>query len=181
MISFKSKYILPANYLYKNSAGNWQEKTGSLVELNPDSICDCQTFDEIGYNWGSIENIENFIREDFIKSYKNEIKPFRFFALTAQTKDYDFIESQNVLSIAEVSNFYNRSLSLDLLQTAPAFSNYNKDRIIKNSGKSIIESLSKIFNLPITVFPLNSAVQFYKKIGFKEHGPNGEMILRKII
>ena len=81
------------------------------------------------------------------------------------------------MAVAQVTRREN-NLWVDFLQVKPEFTMFEENAKYKKIGTGVLNFIKEAFNeYPIVLSPVRTAVDFYKKNGFKFEGPL--MILMK--
>lgn len=168
-ISFGARYLKSATIQKKTPLGP-EDYRVAMVELNPYDVNDFAAVDSIPFKWGSYSDIP--------KAYANNIKniflelseqgSLRFYALTQQKENFENLESDLILSIAETSNFDDKTLCLELLETYFAESYTSKIAKFKHIGHAMLDNI-KILSRgkDIVAEVAENAEKFYEKEGFE--------------
>ena len=162
-VNFKANFIddVPLKYYGQ----------GSFVEIQPRNLYDLLAVREVADSWNT--NLTNGILEDVEKCFHKNDAHTRFYAVTRQTKDFEQIKPAGILAMMETQNLSPTQTKINLLQVNPL----NKREGI---GRSIINCF-KDFTLckEILVHPLEDAMTFYTKMGFKPKNGLLNWILKK--
>jgi len=185
MISFGAKYI------NSTTVQKIDTRTGaespckvSCVELNPRDDKDLKAVREAVYDWESpdeydaqilsyMENCANPNEEN--ASY---LKKMKFYAITSQKKNFNNLESGDILALSQIIEGDN--VELKYLQVKPlGLSSFLKHQKIKYLGSKMIDLISFLFpDKDITLCSNPRAYNFYLKNGFEKNGRGSFFIKR---
>lgn len=178
-INFKGKYIKPVFIKSKADDGAYKNHKVSIVELDYHSCSDTKTINKVASNWNSRKTFAEDIAQTMTNFHKNNYltTPKRFFVLTEQKDSFKKVNSDDILAVAQVTRREN-NLWVDFLQVKPEFTMFEENAKYKKIGTGVLNFIKEAFNeYPIVLSPVRTAVDFYKKNGFKFEGPL--MILMK--
>ena len=160
------------------------KQEASIVKLDPKNSYDMNALDEISKYWDSIHNWIEFcfaddIYKDALKTAKNNTKNKSFLALTLQNSNFEHLEKDKILGLAEVVTDKSKKLhKISYLQAHPSHTRYGADRGFKRIGKRLMEFILKNYPMDIELTSLDSLRSFYKKFGFRSLEEN-KLILRR--
>ena len=168
MISFKANLVSRTTVQKLDSNNNPLFHNVAFVELQPVSLRDKKTLDELARLWcGTEDSFASSIREDFKDVYKQGNPNKRFFALTEQSGKFEKLDTLYILGLMEITQHTFKKFWIDYLQVAPDFCYSVKDRRMQHIGKSMIESLKKLLpDKNLYLDPVSTAKKFYEKQGF---------------
>ncbi len=161
-ISFKANYIC-SSQVKKND----KPCSLSFVQIDTKNSSDMTALRELDYMWGRktyFSDISDNANLDHLYGLNSKFK--QYYALTTQTKDFNKLDSEQILGLVQVEPdvHYNE---INYLQVLPTQNYSNPEREYKNVGSSIIDTITKIYpNKKIMLYSTDAALNFYKKIGF---------------
>ena len=128
-VNFKANYIceVPLKYV---------KRKGCFVELNPRDINDLLSLRKVSEGWDT--NLTNGIFDDALENHAAYDSKTKFFAVTRQRNNLEFLNPDLILGLAETINMSKEKIKLHILQVNPL----NKREGI---GSSIIKHLQNIF------------------------------------
>lgn len=174
MISFKAQCLTDTKIKKKNLLNIWLPSKVALIEINPKNINDFNSLKETVYCWninaidykGDFSIAHDILREAILDK---EFGTYKFYALTKQKTKFDSLNYEDMLGLAQIRPVNKNSFEIMQLLTKPSYSSLNLKRKVKHIGNAIISSISKIFpDKNILANPLEQAVGFYYKLGFKK-------------
>ena len=177
-INFKGTYITPAIVKKFDGDKNYPQKEVALVELSPISYNDMSVMNRISYEWGNNGTLATDIRDTFSDHYVayDEFPREKFYVLTEQKRNFDKLDSLEVLAVTQLKNIP-EGIFIDYLQVAPDYCADNTNSLFRGVGSAFLNSIKKLYtHKNIILNSLESAVQFYKKNGFEVF--DGGMIYR---
>lgn len=137
----------------------------SFVELNPNVEEDLEALRRTANSWKTAEYAKSIYISAFSLKrgyFCNDI--LKFYALTEQVKNYENMRPNKILGVMEVVNDSDCA-AVNYIQVKPP---KNDIKQYKHVGKTMLSSVRHQFeNYPIVLNAVESAVGFYKKIGFK--------------
>lgn len=161
-VSFKANYICNSQ-VSKNS----KPCSLSFVQIDTKNTSDIIALKELGYMYGKntyFSDIFDNANLDYLYGFNSKYK--QYYALTTQTKDFNKLDSEQILGLVQVEpdEHYNE---IKYLQVLPTQNYSNPEREYKNIGSSIIDTVTKIYpNKKLMLYSTDAALNFYKKIGF---------------
>lgn len=169
-VTFGAKRLqTPTIAQYNRQLKTYMPQDVSFIELKPKNDNDMQAVKELTNIWFDASYIQAFF-EDITEMRKHSpsIKS-RFFAITAQTKNFRKPNSSEILGVAEINYNHIYAPYLDYLQVNPALLSPHFEPPFKGVGTGILNALKNMYD-SIT---LNSAAkekvtEFYEKNGFKK-------------
>lgn len=167
-ITFGGNFIqkLPVKkYAYKEK--QYLPSYANLVELESHNIKDVEAIEEIAKAFGGDSYVNNVSYDAKLAyQYGQNDKRFGAFILTRQAGNFEEIDADEVLGVAEILKIKNGEIKLIYLQTDPALIYSYGPRYIKNVGVSILNYLKEMNN-KISLLASSSAIRFYLKQDFK--------------
>jgi len=171
-ISFKANYIRPATILSNNNV----PKTVSFVRLDPECVSDMEAVRDVANNWRHSTTFLLDILEEM-----NDCTDFfehmgkKFFAITRQEDNFEYLTPKKVLGLAEIiQQDSSNSFKLKFLQVHPehtAQTRKHKPSEFKGIGTAILDALTEIFpNKNIKGEATAEALDFYLGYGFQKTG-----------
>ncbi len=167
-ISFGARFIkkLPVlKYSYEKKLYN--PASVGMVELNPLDLRDVKALDSIARDFGGDSFVNNIYIEAKL-AYKNDNQScddMGIFALTRQRKNFEELNPDDILGVAEISKFENGEIELDYLQVHPQYIYSFGPPYIKKIGTAIVNYLKETYET-IKLSATSSATLFYIKNGF---------------
>ena len=161
-ISFKANYICDSQVKRNNKPCSL-----SFVQIDTKNMSDIIALKELDYMWGRktyFSDISDNASLDNVYGLNSKFK--QYYALTTQTKDFNKLDSEQILGLVQVEPdvHYNE---INYLQVLPTQNYSNPEREYKNIGSSIIDTVTKIYpNKKLMLYSTDAALNFYKKIGF---------------
>ena len=166
-ISFTAKFISPATVKKLTKNGKYVDIEVSAVKLASKNKDDLSALEKINKEWGADTYASNILDEasstnEFYKDYRPTV-----YAITTQRDNFEKLEPEKVLGLAETSIEFGIIKSLDYLQTNPKFLN-KVQPTIKHIGTAMlkfIENINKGHRIEID--SVKEAKAFYMKNGYK--------------
>lgn len=173
MITFKAKKINPVYIKRYNPATlKYESCPAAFIRLDKKSASDYKAINNLPWLNGSGQKYAADIVANFNREYKGErkVRKDNFYALTLQTDNFDKIDSDKILGLAEALKAY-RSVYLDFLQVNPNYKFGILRRKYKETGKAIIDSFKNMHGVK-RIFAVTNAFasQFYIDQGFEQDG-----------
>lgn len=143
----------------------------SIVELNGDDANDLGALYKTYVLWKSQgRNYSAYIYNEFVKECEYvDVEQEHYYALTAQNNGFECLDSEKILGLAlfTQTKFDNE---IEYLQVRPNTNTLNSwKREYKGVGSALVNFIiSKYNNEPIVLQSVPEAVEFYKKMGFKQ-------------
>lgn len=171
-INFKGTYIAPTTVKKFDGNGEYLDKKVALVELSPISDEDMKVMNEISYEWDNHFTFAADIRDRFSDHYVayNAHPREKFYILTEQEENFEHLDSLDVLATSQVRNTPD-GVFVDFLQVAPDYCAGNSKSPFKRIGSAFLDGIKCLYaHKNITLDPLVSVVEFYRKNGFEFFG-----------
>lgn len=173
-ISFGASFIqrMPIKK-YSFQTETYTPSYANLVELSPHDLRDVSALDEIAFNFGNDSYADN-IAFDAKKAYKrnnHKNEPFSAIALTTQEDNFEKLNANDVIGIAEIFKRKKGEIELLYLQTHPKYVYSLHPRKVKNIGTAILDYLKETHN-KITLHSASSPLMFYIRNGFRMVSPD---------
>lgn len=172
-ISFTA--CLKSNTTIQSRQGNnFSPKQAYIVELDKNDEQDLTSLHNISLLWSKENsNFVPYLFSDFIKDveFKPDVNKDHCFVLTLQEDDFEKIDPQKVLGTALFSE-EDIENELNWLQVQPKNNSVFQpvNRKYKDVGTAIVSYIQdKYAGKPIFVNSSNTAIDFYKKLGFKSY------------
>ncbi len=174
MISFGATYISSA-LVQKNDHKKDTKKDVevSFIELDPKNKVDLEAVHGVCEKWNLKDSYLDIrylffmfcARRGFSKGAPNT----KFYAITTQKDNFNNPKTDDMLAVAEVEELDKDKLELKFLHVEPKHNNdSDSNSRFKYVGTALLDSLKNISkNKNIVVDSALSAVEFYKKNGFK--------------
>lgn len=141
----------------------------SFVELNPFSDFDKAAVMRTEKIWGRHGEYMPFMASMF--DYKGDSTTdvnTRFFALTDQLEDFDYLNPEHFLGMAQATKLDDGKVSVDALQVNPFYLFNNPYSDIKHIGETICKCLEKVFyNAELILFSPRKSVPFFELNGYE--------------
>ena len=165
-ISFKAQYI--GNSVIQDR--NNKDVVVSSVKLDPNSKNDVKTVEILFEDWFPQYKgiLIDDVYYDFIDYYKQKEKK-DYYALTTQNNNFQKLDPDKILGIAEYSNFANKNYNyIDYIQVNPKYMANKQEREYKNIGSALLDTIKNLNGYKnIYLNSIHEAVDFYTKNGFK--------------
>ena len=181
MISFKAQKIDNVSVMQMIEGGNsYGPKKTSFVELKPYSEADKETLEGLSKNWSFWgDAFVDTILQDFDNYYTDRVYDKQFFALTTQNCNHTRLNPYEVLGIVQARKMSKNKCYIDYIQTAPDTAYGAPVRAYKKVGKAMLDVLKKYYKgVEIRLYSVASAIDFYKKNGFKMVGDSKYMVFK---
>ncbi len=168
--SFKAKFITSTPIKKLNTSnGNYEEFNASFVKYDVKNKNDLKAIKETSY-WRSLYGPNIYEKAKALTmDYFNEMND-KIYILTKQKNNFEDLKVEDILGMTDVElkkNFYKESiLEVHRLQVDTDLIGKEKPEF-KHVGTAILNVLKK-FNKIIELNSVPSAVNFYRKNGFKE-------------
>ena len=165
--------ICKTNILKRNTfSQKFIPKEVSFIEFNKNSVEDLNTLKKLKKRW-PLTFASNIFREftligDAVKVY----------ALTLQEKNFEKLDADDILGLAEISN-EESEVTLEALQTKPKYmyNDKNQNSLYKSIGTTLLNSIKNISYIKrIKVHSLFSVIPFYEKNEFKNIDENNSLL-----
>ena len=173
MINFKANYIntVPIK-IFNNIAGEYQSADVSFVEIDVKNQNDIYAVNRVVSLWEDRSFADN-IAYDVNNHNKGIFKkfPFRVFALTNQRRDFDTLDSCDILALTEIEKKSDDNIFLEYLQVDPRIVYNIGIPQIKRCGSAVLDCLKQLFS-DKSIFLNSRAEKFYTKNGFVKIGQN---------
>ena len=173
MISFHGNYIGKLNIMKRQDSDNYIPDTASFVRLHPEKMPDINAIKNAVMSWNSTKQIASYIVDDIVTTHFQNIQfglsgcTFDYYVATTQKEDFENLIPQKIFGVVEVTSKERGKSTIDFLEIKPEYSFDNLKRTIKGTGHAIMSILKRMYaETDISVLPLGSAVDFYKKEGF---------------
>ncbi len=166
-ISFTAKFISPATVKRLTNNGKYVETAVSAVKLSSMDKNDLRALEKINADWGDDTYASNILDEasspnEFYKEYQPTV-----YAITTQKDNFEKLEPEKVLGLAETSIEFGTIKSLDYLQTNPKFLN-KPQPAFKRIGTAMLKFVEDINKgKRIEADSVEKAKTFYLKNGYK--------------
>mgnify|MGYP002862025416 CR=1 FL=1 len=152
---------------FNDSAKKYINKSASVVELEPKNRNDYKAINVAVNNWNN-DSFGSNIAGSFnrLVMNQNEDKSTHILALTTQNKDYGSLKPDLIQGLMEI---YEGQAVTDVfyLQVNPDIVYASESPKYKHVGKSLVTTLQDICdNKEILLYSKESAMPFYKKLGF---------------
>lgn len=165
-VSFTARYI--DSYNVKELVNNkYEDKEVALIELERDNPLDNFAFQQMSYHW-SILNRDEF---NFVDCMSNNSPQRHIYLLTTQEKDYEDVEPKKVLCAIDFrESLDNKANEIKYLQAHPRCitKHFPKSRYDNVGTAAVLAMRDQYPDKPIKVLSVLSAVEFYKKLGFRQ-------------
>ena len=169
-INFGAQHIMDMN-VGKLNGDKYVQKDVAFVELDPTDKNDRNTLQKIANNWGSYCFAEDIYNE--VKLYlKDNPDKGQVFALTTQARNFENLDPDSVLGLAEINTEDKRkyhNVYLERLQTNPEYLDAYEKPQYRGIGTSIHKCLFKEYQgnrITLNAVPLTSVLEHYEKNGY---------------
>lgn len=169
MINFKANLLSTAKVKMYTNGHNCKDCNVSFVQLNTDSKSDFRTICEVDSCWENKSSLANDIRNCFQDCVlKKETDKTYFYALTKQRNNFENLDSDEILGLAQVTEESSNEVVLDYLQSDPENNYFSYRPSYRKIGTAIMNCLEQLFSgRKMTLYPIEEAKSFYEKLGFK--------------
>lgn len=152
-------------------------KQAYIVELDKNDDKDLKSLHNVSLLWSKEKaNFVPYLFSDFIKDneFKPDVNADHCLMLTLQGDNFENIEPEKVLGVSLFSE-EDIENELNWLQVQPKntarFQPVNRE--YKNVGTAIVNYIQNVYEgKPIFVNSSNTAIDFYKKLGFESYDEN---------
>ena len=170
-INFTANFLKTVNIPKRTIDGNFYNTKVSFVELDKNDRVDKDSLKNVSKLWNKKEfNYASEIYYDAAKpfEYDNIVKE-HYYAVTTQSENFEKLESEKILGLSLFSETTKPENEINWLQTNPVYKHGSiEPREYKGIGKAIIEYVKEHYrDKNIKVFAADDAINFYKKLGFK--------------
>ena len=170
MITFGAKYITTSNIQRFGRDSKYHDQKVSFIKFLPESTQDKLVINSIA-SWDVFSSYAKNISDSFNnKVLHKDDYDSEFYALTTQKDKFECIEPESVLGIIQTSK-RKKDRYIEYLQTNPEYKFGESMRGFKGIGKVLVQTVLSIIG-PNKIVQLDSdesAVGFYKKLGFIEY------------
>lgn len=166
-ISFGAKFIQNSTIQkYNPTTKKYMPEDVSFIEIIPKDNNDKRVLKQLNKQWQG-PNYTGSILDDMLEcsSDYSSINS-RFFAITTQKKNLKHLDHKLILGLAEMELSDPKTPFLEYLQVHPNFIGQLFESKCKHIGTAILDSLKNMYS-SITLHSTDSALDFYKKNGFK--------------
>ncbi len=171
MLTFQANYLSSATIERINVYKNCPKKV-AFVEINPAQKGDVATMHKTAIKWDKIGG--DGFAYDICKAINNGVKD-RFFVLTTQSDNFDKLDHNQILSMAQVKTEKEGESFVEYLQVDPENFRTAENPEFRLIGTAMLNSLKKIFyNKSILLDSVRNAISFYLKNGFVDMGITDE-------
>lgn len=168
-ISFGARFIkkLPVlKYSYEHKF--YKPSSANFVQINPYDKNDVKALNLIAQDFGEKAYADD-IYVDVKKAYERNDPAWdadmEVFALTKQVGNFNELNPDEVLGVAEITKNNNKEIELEYLSTNPQYIYSYEPPCIKKIGTAIINFLKEKYD-KILLNSSPSAREFYRKNGF---------------
>lgn len=156
----------------------YTKTTANFVELNPFDTNDLNTLKKTIWEFGDDTYASNIYNDAFYLNNKSEnIEFLNFFALTKQKTGFENLHPDEILGISEITEKGGKTINLNYLQIDPHYLySYPYPPFFKRIGSAILDCLKLVHN-KITLCATPTAIEFYKKNGFKSLEHNKRLMV----
>lgn len=168
-VSFGARYVKSATILKKNK--KLDKFNVALVELNPTDIKDIACISKLCFEWGGIKTLTKAIMNNMNNIYFEESTrdSDRFFVITQQKSNYENLNTEDILSVAETSCIDDKIVCIDLLETNFKESHSALNANFKHIGTSMVNNIKTLFSgKDILIETPEKNEPFYTKLGFEK-------------
>ena len=169
-VSFGARYVKNVS-IKKIEPKGLQKHKVAMVELNPHEINDIRCVNELNLDWGGKESLSYHILQNMCNiftEFSQQCKS-RFFILTQQKDNFQDLEAEKVLSIAQTSEIDDSLINLDLIETFFEESHNSKNANFKHIGQGMLDNIKFLnFGKDIFIETHERNEAFYQKNGFEK-------------
>ena len=161
-VNFKGNYLNSTNVKKLNpTTRKFAPELAHFVEIDSRNKKDIKALKRVAQTWNN-DSYANRIYQN-AKSKPN----LKTYILTRQDSNYEILESDNILGLCQLSKENYDVFCIEHLQTKPEYVQENKNREYKTIGRSILDSLKKVFHdKTLRVNYLFEKIPFYMDNGF---------------
>lgn len=173
-ISFTARLKSEDVTIQSRQGSVYTPKQAYIVELDKNDGDDLQSLHNVSLLWGKEKaNFVPYLFSDFIKDteFKPDVNSDHCLVLTLQDKNFEKIDPAKILGVSLFSE-EDIENELNWLQVQPKNTSRFQpvDRKYKNVGTAIINYIRENYEgKPIFVNSSNTAIDFYKKLGFESY------------
>lgn len=172
MISFKANLVSNPEIVRKDENGNWNPYGVSFVKMDARDKSDTSAVGEVADAWanycrkGEKTFAADVHRDMFLGANRDN---FEFYALTDQKQNFGQLEHENILGFIQMRLHNGILHEIEYLQAHPSTYYTPKGSVYKGIGSTMIKEIIKLFpKMDIILMPVDSAKDFYKKMGFEQ-------------
>ena len=172
MISFKANLVSNPEIVRKDENGNWNPYGVSFVKMDARDKSDTSAVGEVAANWAKYcprgeKTFAADVHRDMFLGTNPDI--YEFYALTGQKENFEQLESENILGFIQMRLHNGFLHEIEYLQAHPSTYYTPEESIYKGIGSAMIKGIIKLFpQRDIILMPVDSAIGFYKKMGFEQ-------------
>lgn len=170
--SFKAKSLPHVNAKdikkLNSITGSYGTCSVRVVELDTKNLQDYYTLENVSGNWdgqlfaGTIKKNAYDMINGYISQKENHI-----YFLTTQAENFDVLEGDNILGMAQLHKGNSNTAVLKYLQVLPKTKHGAKQREFIGIGQALVSFIKELYCCNIKVKPYYSTTDFYKKQGFE--------------
>ena len=154
---------------YNKASEKFADYPVNFVKLDADNKDDLEAVNKIVHKW----NGAKYIRRIATSAHWMKEKPIEIYALTSQSQNFEKLQSNYILGLAEMreDRYDSENTLLRYLQVRPGAMNVNQKHRInyKYIGSAILKSLKPIYdNISLFADSNENIEAFYKHNGFIE-------------
>lgn len=163
-ISFKGNYVCDTQVKKNN-----KPYTLSFVQIDTKNKSDITALSELDYMYQR-KSYFGDISDNASLDYRCNMSfnDKKYYVLTSQKRNFEKLDSDMILGAVQVEPHENCN-EINYLQVIPEQNYSNSNREYKNLGASIVGTILKLYpDKQLMLYSSNSAIDFYKKLGFKQ-------------
>ena len=174
--NFNGNFIKTGKILKRTPSWDLKKYNASIVQISARDKQDVASIKQASKLWGDGHSIMYGILSSLITDRGSNF--YKYFVMTRQNKNFEVLNPKNILGLCQTCKTYD-SQEIIYLITNPKYDYKAADREFSGIGKSFLDFVKEQSpNTNIEVFPMFSAVKFYKKYGFKQKENSCSLILK---
>ncbi len=167
MINFKAHYVQQIQ-IKKLDNNVYKPQNVNFIEIDTSSLSDIEAINQVSPNWEDHSFADNIAYNlTQIKKGRFNKDLFRFFALTKQNDNYEKLNSDDILALAEIEKKSETNIFINYLQVDPKIVYCLEKPPIKRCGSAMLDCLKIMFNNK-NIFLNSRSKNFYLKNNFVE-------------
>ena len=167
-INFRAKFKNPVQILKKDISDHYVPHNAAFVELEPDNANDIKALANINRYWAERDQYVCNIYTTAIELRRNkDLNIFtRIFAVTEQNDNFEKLNDEKILGLAEVSTRKPKEYYISYIQVDPR-NVFSISPEFKRVGTRILDSVKAFANKILLSPNSHDTAKFYEENGFK--------------
>lgn len=167
-INFRAKFKNPVQILKKDISGHYVPHNAAFVELEPDNANDIKALANINRYWAERDQYACNIYTTALELRRNkDLNIFtRIFAVTEQNDNFEKLNDEKILGLAEVSTRKPKEYYISYIQVDPK-NVYSITPEFKRVGTRILDSIKSMADRIVLSPNSRNTAKFYEGNGFK--------------